>query len=121
MAVHADGRKDIIRVDVTIFASGGNSWHVDEVETNDQGDKVRSFWELRVRAHRNEKLAVVVWSDAAWANGKDLFSTVSFFSGVATTRYLARCKVRCDSDSSQLWKIETKSKIEFERRGAGIG
>ena len=34
--------------------------------------------ELRVHAHRNEKLAVVVWSDAAWANRKDLSSTLEF-------------------------------------------
>ena len=34
---------------------------------------------------RHEKLAVVVWSDAAWANRKDLSSTLGFFSGVATT------------------------------------
>ena len=43
---------------------------------------------LRVHAHRNEKLAVVVWSDAAWANRKDVSSTLDFFSGVATTRIL---------------------------------
>ena len=54
--------------------------------------------ELRVQAHRDEKLAVVFWSDAAWANRKDL-STL------------------CDSDSSSFWKIEKKSQIEFERRG----
>ena len=35
--------------------------------------------ELRVHAHRNEKLAVVVWSDAAWANRRDLSSTLGFF------------------------------------------
>ena len=35
---------------------------------------------LRVHAHRNEKLAVVVWSDAAWANRRNLFSTLGFFS-----------------------------------------
>ena len=37
--------------------------------------------ELRVHAHRNEKLAVVVWSGGAWANQKDLSSTLCFFSG----------------------------------------
>ena len=41
--------------------------------------------ELRVHAHRNEKLTVVVWSDAAW---KDLSSTLGFFSRVTTTRIL---------------------------------
>ena len=44
--------------------------------------------ELRVHAHRNEKLAVVVWSDAAWANRKDLSSTLGLSSGVSTTRIL---------------------------------
>ena len=37
---------------------------------------------------RDEKLAVVVWSDAAWAKRKDLSSTLGFFSGVPTTRIL---------------------------------
>ena len=41
-----------------------------------------------MHAHRDEKLAVVVWSDAAWANRKDWSSTVGFFSGVTTTRIL---------------------------------
>ena len=49
-----------------------------------KSDKV----EIRVHAHRDEKLAVVVWSDAAWANRKDLSSTLGFFSGVTTTRIL---------------------------------
>ena len=44
--------------------------------------------ELRVHAHRNEKLAVVVWSGGAWANQKDLSSTLCFFSGITTTRIL---------------------------------
>ena len=44
--------------------------------------------EIRVHAHRDEKLAVVVWSDAAWANRKDLSSTLGFFSGVTATRIL---------------------------------
>ena len=44
--------------------------------------------EIRVLAHRDEKLAVVVWSDAAWAKRKDLSSTLGFFSGVTTTRNL---------------------------------
>ena len=34
---------------------------------------------------------------------------------------LARWKARCDSDSSPFWKMETKSKVELVRRGAGIG
>ena len=44
--------------------------------------------ELRGHAHRDETLAVVVWSDAAWANRKDLSSTLGFFSGVTTARIL---------------------------------
>ena len=44
--------------------------------------------ELRVRAHRNEKLALMMRSDAAWARRKDLSSTLGFFSGVTTTRIL---------------------------------
>ena len=44
--------------------------------------------EIRVHAHRNEKLAVVIWSDAAWANRRDLSSTLGFFSGITTTRIL---------------------------------
>ena len=44
--------------------------------------------EIRVHAHRNEKLAVVSWSDAAWANRRDLSSTLGFFSGITTTRIL---------------------------------
>ena len=43
---------------------------------------------IRVHADRDEKLAVVVWSDAAWANRKDLSSTLGFLSGVTTTRIL---------------------------------
>ena len=35
-----------------------------------------------------QKLAVVVWSAAAWANRKDLSSTLGFISGVTTTRIL---------------------------------
>ena len=42
--------------------------------------------ELRVHALRNEKLAVVVWSDAAWANRRDLSSTLGFYSGITTTQ-----------------------------------
>ena len=34
--------------------------------------------DIRVHAHRDEKLAVVVWSVTAWANRKDLSSTTSF-------------------------------------------
>ena len=44
--------------------------------------------EIRVHAHRDQKLAVVVWSDAAWANRKDLSSTLGSFSGVTATRIL---------------------------------
>ena len=44
--------------------------------------------EIRAHAHRDEKLAVVIWSDAAWANKKDLSSALGFFSGVTTTRIL---------------------------------
>ena len=44
--------------------------------------------EIRMHAHRDEKLAVLIWSDAAWANRKDLSSTLGFFSGVTTTRIL---------------------------------
>ena len=44
--------------------------------------------EIRVHAHLNEKLAVEVWSYAAWANRKDLSSTLGFFSGITTTRIL---------------------------------
>ena len=44
--------------------------------------------EIPVHAHRGEKLAVLIWSDAAWANRKDLSSTFGFFSGVTTTRIL---------------------------------
>ena len=44
--------------------------------------------DFRVHAHRSEKLAVVVWSDAAWAYRKGVSSTRGFLSGVATTRIL---------------------------------
>ena len=44
--------------------------------------------EIRMHAHRDEKLAVLIWSDAAWVNRKDLSSTLGFFSGVTTTRIL---------------------------------
>ena len=78
-------KRSMRRVKVAVVASSSNSWHVDEIQSNTQGDEVRS---LRVHAHRNEKLAVVVWSDAAWANRKDLSLTLGFFSGVTTTRIL---------------------------------
>ena len=43
IAVHTDGRKESMRrISVTIFASGGNSWHADEIPSNRQGDEVRS-------------------------------------------------------------------------------
>ena len=43
MAVHTDGRKKSIRrVNVTVFPSSGNSWHVAEIQSNTQGDEVRS-------------------------------------------------------------------------------
>ena len=42
-AVHAEGRKESMhRVNVTIFASSGNSWHLDEIQSKTQGDEVRS-------------------------------------------------------------------------------
>ena len=77
--------------------------------------------ELRVHAHRNEKSAVVVWSEAAWANRKDLYSTLGFFSGVTTTRILQDGRHGVTPIHHRSGKTETKRKIEFERRGAGIG
>ena len=77
--------------------------------------------ELRVRAHRSGKLAVVVWSGAAWANRNYLSSTLGFFSGVSTTRILHGGRHGVTPIHHRSWKIETKSQIEFERGGASIG
>ena len=76
---------------------------------------------VELRVHRDEKLAVVVWSDAARANRKDLSSTLGFFFRSHDNANLARWKTWCDTDSSPFWKIETKSKLEFERGGAASG
>ena len=71
--------------------------------------------ELRVRAHRDEKLAVV-WPDAAWANRKDMSSTLGFFSA-----NLARGETRCNANSSPFSKIEAQGEVNSERRGTGTG
>ena len=76
---------------------------------------------VELRVHRDGKLAVVVWSDAARANRKDLSSTLGFFFRSHDNANLARWKTWCDTDSSPFWKIETKSKLEFERGGAANG
>ena len=55
--------------------------------------------ELRVHAHRNEKLAVVVWSDAAWANRKALSST-PFLCRSSDNTNPARWKTWCGSSLS---------------------
>ena len=70
--------------------------------------------EIRVHAHRGEKLAVLIWSDAAWANRKDLSSTLGFFQ---ESRQHESCKV---ANSVSVQDIESQSKIKFEHRGAGI-
>ena len=44
--------------------------------------------EVKVHGHANEQLAVVVWSDAAWANRPDLASTLGFLVGITTARIL---------------------------------
>ena len=44
--------------------------------------------EVKVHGHANDQLAVVSWSDAAWANRPDLSSTLGFFSGITTTAIL---------------------------------
>ena len=44
--------------------------------------------EIKVHGHSGEQLAVVVWSDASWANRPDLSSTLGFFSGITTTKIL---------------------------------
>ena len=85
MAVHTDGRKKSMRrVSVTIFASSGTLMKSIRILKEMRSDLV----ELRVHAHRNEKLAVVVWSGAACANRKYFSSTPGSFSGVATPRIL---------------------------------
>ena len=86
MAVHADGRKaNMRRIDVAMpTATVGTLTKSNQVLKEMKSDLV----EIPVRAHRNEKLAVVVWSDAPWANRKDLSPTRGFFSGVTTTRIL---------------------------------
>ena len=62
--------------------------------------------ELRVRAHRNEMLAVV-WSDAAWANRKDLpVLNCWFLLRSYDNANLARRLAWCDADSSSFLKIE---------------
>ena len=65
-------------------ATGGTLMKSNRILKELKSDLVAS----RVRAHRSVKLAVVVWSDAAWANRKDLSSTLGFFPGVTTTRIL---------------------------------
>ena len=43
IAVHTDGcKKSMCRVNVTIVTSSGSSCHVDEIQSNTQGDEVRS-------------------------------------------------------------------------------
>ena len=44
--------------------------------------------EVKVHGHAGEQLAVVVWSDAAWANRPDLSSTLGFFAGITTAKIL---------------------------------
>ena len=77
--------------------------------------------EVRVRAHRNEKLAVVVWSDCRMGQQKRLVLDSWFLFRCYDNANLARRKTWCDADSSSFWKIEAQSKIELERGGAGTG
>ena len=43
MTVHTDEcKKSMCRVNVTIFASSGQVWHIDEIQSNTQRDEVRS-------------------------------------------------------------------------------
>ena len=50
MALHTDGRKESMRrVNVTIHASSGNSCHADEIQSDPQGDEVRSCGNMRAR------------------------------------------------------------------------
>ena len=44
--------------------------------------------EVKVHGHTGDRLAVVVWSDVAWANRPDLSSTLGFFSGITTEKIL---------------------------------
>ena len=118
MTVHTDGCKNsMCRVNVTIFTYSGYSRHVDGIQSKTQGDDVKILWNYEC-THIAER-SWLWWSDAAWANRKDLSSTLGFFSGVTTKRILQGKRHGVTPDSSS-WKIETKSKIEFERRGAGF-
>ena len=70
--------------------------------------------EIRVHAHRGEKLAVLIWSDAAGPTGRTCpLLSVSF----QELRRRESCKV---ANSVSVQEMESQSKIKFEHRGAGI-
>ena len=75
MAVHSDGRKEYA---VSMLQS---SFPVATVGTMKKSNRIfkemkSDLLEIRAHAHRDEKLAVVVWSDAACAKKKDLSFTL---------------------------------------------
>ena len=67
--------------------------------------------EIRVRAHRDEKLVTVVWSVTASANGKNLPPTLGFFSGSTTTRILQDGRSGLTSTYHRAGKSKQKSRL----------
>ena len=57
--------------------------------------------EVKVHGHVGDDLAVVVWSDAAWANRPDLSSTLCFFVGITNDKNPGRRKTRRIADPPQ--------------------
>ena len=63
-----------------------------------------------MHAHRDEKLAVVMRSEAAWANKKDMFSTLGFFSKIMTTRILQSGRHRVTPIHHRSGKSKSKAR-----------
>ena len=58
-------------------------------------------------AHRDEKLAVVIWSDAARGQQQRLVINSRFLFKSHDSANLARRKTRCDADSSPLYWLSS--------------
>ena len=84
-------------------------------------EMMSDLFEIPVHAHREEQLAVVIWSDAAWTNRKHLSSTLGFVSGVTTTRILQGGRHGLTPIHHRSGKSKRKARSSFERRSAGIG